>query len=172
MARVSRSSGNIIPNPNPIGLLYLSKMPKCNYPNPATCDSATTDVSPNFSAPGLDPFNANRFDIRVDWAKSERQRLFTRFSYDKLVFSTANVFPSGWDPNYAQNITNGRNILDRRRSNSEFLDRFKVALFLHAPYENQGGPPSYLSTDITQPGFSCFAGRAQVVQTTSLHAVR
>ena len=26
--------GNIITNPNPIGLLYLSKMPKCNYPSP------------------------------------------------------------------------------------------------------------------------------------------
>ena len=61
--------------------------------------------------PGLDPFHAHRFDVRVDWAKSERQRIFTRFSYDKLIFSTANVFPSGWDPDYAQNTTNGRNIL-------------------------------------------------------------
>ncbi|MFY9980335.1 MAG: carboxypeptidase-like regulatory domain-containing protein, partial [Candidatus Sulfotelmatobacter sp.] len=82
--------GNKIPNPNPIGLLFLSKMPHCNYPNPATCDAATTDVSPNYSVPGLDPFNAHRFDVRLDWAKSERQRLFTRFSYDKLIFSTAN----------------------------------------------------------------------------------
>src|SRR6201993_2046386 len=35
--------GNIIPNPNPIGLLYLSHMPKCNYPDPTTCEAATTD---------------------------------------------------------------------------------------------------------------------------------
>ena len=31
--------GNIIPNPNPIGLLYLSHMPKCNYPDPTTCEA-------------------------------------------------------------------------------------------------------------------------------------
>jgi len=52
----------------------------------------------------LDPFKAHRFDVRVDWAQSEKQRFFTRFSYDKLKFSTANVFPSpGWDPDYALN---------------------------------------------------------------------
>ena len=87
--------GNIITNPNPIGLLYLSMMPKCNIPSPTTCDSATSDVSPNFGLPGLDPFKGHRFDVRLDWNKSEKQRIFGRFSYDRLVFSTANVFPSG-----------------------------------------------------------------------------
>src|SRR5580693_5392833 len=55
--------GNKIPTAslNPIGLLYLSNMPKCNFPSPATCDQATTDVSPNFALPGLDPFKAHRF---------------------------------------------------------------------------------------------------------------
>jgi hypothetical protein len=38
--------GNIIPNPNPIALLYLANMPKCNYPTPSTCDQATTDLNP------------------------------------------------------------------------------------------------------------------------------
>src|SRR5208337_4675292 len=103
--------GNKIPNPNPIGLLYLSKMPPCNIPSPSTCNSATTDFTNNFGLPGLDPLNAHRFDVRVDWAKSQRQRLFTRFSYDKLIFSSANVFPSGWDLNYAQNTTNARNVI-------------------------------------------------------------
>src|ERR1700678_2169830 len=81
--------GNIIPNPNPIALLYLANMPKCNYPTPATCDAATTDLNPvtgyNYAAPGLDPLHAHRFDVRVDWAKSDKQRIFTRFSYDKLA---------------------------------------------------------------------------------------
>src|SRR5271155_5713620 len=66
--------GNIITNPNPIGLLYLSKMPACNIPDPTTCQSATSDVSPNFGMPGLDPYTAYRFDVRVDWDKSDRQR--------------------------------------------------------------------------------------------------
>ena len=61
--------------------------------------------------PGLDPTRAHRFDVRVDWNQSERQRIFTRFSYDRLFFSTFNAFNSMWDLNYAQNVTNGRNIL-------------------------------------------------------------
>ena len=144
--------GNKITNPNPIGLLYLSKMPKCNIPSPTTCDSATSDVSPNFGLPGLDPFNAHRFDVRVDWAKSERQRIFGRFSYDKLIFSTANVFPSGWDPDYAQNTTNGRNILlaDDLTLNSSTVLNLRYSFTRH--HENQGGPPSYLSTDISNLG--------------------
>lgn len=154
--------GNIIPNPNPIGLLYLSKMPACNIPNPVSCESATTDVSPNYEAPGLDPFKANRFDVRVDWAASEKQRIFTRFSFDKLVFSTANVFPSGWDLNYAQNVTNGRNALvadDLTLSSSTVL-QLRYSFTRH--YERQGGPPSYLSTDITSLGFPASLAAQQV----------
>ena len=143
--------GNKITNPNPLGLLYLSKMPGCNFPNPSTCNQATSDVSPNFALPGLDPFNAHRFDVRVDWAKSERQRIFTRFSYDKLIFSTANVFPSGWDPDFAQNTTNGRNILiaDDLTLNSTTILNLRYSFTRH--YENQGNP-AYSSTDITNLG--------------------
>lgn len=146
-------AGNKILSPNPIGLLYLSKMPKCNTPSPSTCDAATTDVSPNFSMPGLDPFNAHRFDVRVDWNASEKQRIFTRFSYDKLIFATANVFPSGWDEDYAQNTTNGRNVLvadDLSLSNTMVLN-LRYSFTRH--HENQGGPASYSSTDIASLGF-------------------
>jgi hypothetical protein len=145
--------GNIITNPNPIGLLFLSKMPKCNIPSPTTCDSATSDVQNNFGLPGLDPFHGHRFDIRVDWNQSEKQRIFTRFSYDRLNFATANVFPSGQDINYAQNVTNGRNILlaDDLTLNSSTVLNLRYSFTRH--YEKQGGPPSYLSTDITKLGF-------------------
>ena len=144
--------GNIIPTPNPIGLLYLSKMPHCNFPNAGSCDSATSDIVPNYEQPGLDPFKANRFDVRVDWVASERQRIFTRFSYAKLVFSTANVFPSGWDINYAQNVTNARNVLvaDDLTLNSSTVLQLRYSFTRH--YEKQGGPPSYLSTNITNLG--------------------
>ena len=145
--------GNVITNPNPIGLLYLSKMPKCNLPNPTTCDSATSDSTTNYGLPGIDPYNAHRFDIRVDWNKSDKQRIFTRFSYDKIIFSTANVFPSGWDPNFAQNVTNGRNILvaDDLTLNSSTVLNLRYSFTRH--FENQGGPPSYLSNNITAQGF-------------------
>ena len=148
--------GNKIPTPlNPIASLYLSKMPHCNFPDPTTCDQATTDNTavPNFEAPGLDPLNGHRFDVRVDWNPSERQRIFTRFSYDRLDFSTANVFPSGWDIDYAQNVTNGRNILvadDLTLSTSTVL-QLRYSFTRHN--ENQGGPPSYNSIDITTLGF-------------------
>jgi hypothetical protein len=148
-------TGNIIPNPNPIGLLYLAAMPKCNFPDPVSCEAATNDnpTSPNFEMPGLDPFHAHRFDVRVDWNASDKQRIFTRFSYDKLIFSTANVFPPpGWDPDYALNTTNARNALvadDVTLSSSTVL-QLRYSFTRH--YEKQGGPAPYLSTDLTNLG--------------------
>ena len=144
--------GNIIPNPNPIGKLFLSKMPQCNLPSPTTCDSATSDVVNNYGLPGLDPYHAHRFDVRVDWAESDRQRIFSRFSYDKLIFSTANVFPSGWDTGYAQNTTNGRNVLvgDDLALNATTVLNLRYSFTRH--YENQGNP-AYSSTDIASLGF-------------------
>ncbi|HTS59341.1 MAG TPA: carboxypeptidase-like regulatory domain-containing protein [Terriglobales bacterium] len=156
--------GNKIPNPNPIGLNYLSMMPKCNLPNPTTCDSAPVDVQNNYGMPGLDPFHAQRFDVRVDWNASEKQRIFTRFSYDRLIFSSANVFPSGWDINYAQNLTNGRNILvaDDITLNPSTILNLRYSFTRHS--ENQGGPPSYSSINITQLGFPASLAAAQVFQ--------
>src|SRR5579863_3149533 len=140
-------AGNVITNPNPIGLLYLSKMPHCNYPDPVSCDAATSDVESNYQVPGLDPFRSHRFDVRVDWAKSESQRIFTRFSYDKLKFSTANVFPSGWDLDYAQNTTNGRNVLvaDDLTLNATTVLNLRYSFTRH--FENQGNP-TWQSNDI------------------------
>jgi hypothetical protein len=157
--------GNKIPNPNPIALLFLSNMPKCNLPDPVTCDQATTDVSNNFGLPGLDPFKAHRFDVRVDWVKSEKQRIFTRFSYDHLFFTQADVFPPpGWDPNYAQNLTNGRNALvaDDLTLNSTTVLNLRYSFTRH--HEVQQGQPSYGSTDITKLGFPASLAAQQVVK--------
>jgi hypothetical protein len=155
---------NVIPSPNPIGLLFLANMPKCNLPDPNTCEQATSDVQ-NFGLPGLDPFKAHRFDIRVDWNKSDRQRIFTRFSYDHLFFTQANVFPSpGWDPNYAQNLTNGRNVLvaDDLTLNSSTVLNLRYSFTRH--HEVQQGQTSYGSTDITKFGFPASLAAQQVVK--------
>jgi hypothetical protein len=155
--------GNKITNPNPIGLLFLSNMPHCNIPSPTTCDSANTDVVNNYGLPGLDPFKAHRFDIRVDWAASERQRIFTRFSFDRLFFTQANVFPApGWDINYAQNSTNGRNVLvaDDLTLNSSTVLQLRYSFTRH--YERQGGQPSYNSVDLTSLGFPASLAAQQV----------
>ncbi len=142
---------NIIPNPNPIALKFLSMMPKCNVsPN---CDSATDGAVSNFYLPGLDPTRAHRFDVRVDWNQSQRQHIFTRFSYDHLFFSTFNAFGNMWDANYAQNTTNGRNILiaDDLTLNPTTVLQLRYSFTRH--YENQGGDPRQVGTDITALGF-------------------
>jgi hypothetical protein len=117
----------------------------------------------NFGLPGLDPFKAHRFDVRVDWDKSEKQRIFTRFSYDRLFFTQANVFPPpGWDINFAQNLTNGRNVLvaDDLTLNSSTVLQLRYSFTRH--YEKQGGQPSYLTTDLTSLGFPASLAADQV----------
>ncbi len=156
---------NVIPTPNPIASLFLANMPKCNLPDPVSCDAQTGDVSNNFGLPGLDPLKAHRFDVRVDWAKSEKQRIFTRFSYDHLFFTQADVFPSpGWDPNYAQNLTNGRNVLvaDDLTLNSSTVLNLRYSFTRH--HEAQQGQPSYGSTDITKLGFPAALAAQQVIK--------
>jgi hypothetical protein len=155
--------GNIITNPNPIALEFLSHFPKCNVG--ANCDSATSDVVNNFYAPGVDPRKEHRFDIRMDWNKSERQRIFGRFSFDRLFFSGFNAFNNMWDLNYAQNVTNGRNILlaDDLTLNSSTVLQMRYSFTRH--HENQGGDPRQNGFDITQLGFPAALAAQQVYKT-------
>ncbi|MGB8259905.1 MAG: carboxypeptidase regulatory-like domain-containing protein [Terracidiphilus sp.] len=144
-------AGNKIASPSPVGLKFLSEMPKCNVG--ASCDSSPDGTVNNLYLPGLDPTNAKRFDIRVDWNKSERQHLFSRFSFDRLFTSTFNAFHSMWDLNYAQNVTNGRNLLlaDDITLNSSTVLQLRYSFTRH--YESQGGDPRQVGFDITTLGF-------------------
>ena len=143
---------NKIANPNPIGVKFLSEMPKCNV-SPATCDTDPNGTLNNFFLPGLDPTTAQKFDVRVDWAKSQAQRIFGRFSFDRLFTSTFNAFNNMWDLNYAQNVTNGRNVLlaDDYTINPTTVLQLRYSFTRH--YENQGGDPGQVGYDITQLGF-------------------
>ncbi len=146
-------ANNIIPNPNPIALEFLSHFPKCNVNTNGDCDVATDGAVNNLYVPGLDPTTAQKFDIRMDWNQSEKQRIFGRFSFDRLFLSTFNAFGNMWDLNYAQNVTNGRNILiadDLTLSQSMFL-QLRYSFTRH--YENQGGDPRQVGFDITTIGF-------------------
>src|SRR6201998_4330970 len=146
-------ANNKITNPNPIALKFLSEFPKCNYPNPTTCDASSDDESLNYFAPGLDPTSAPRFYIRMDWVRRQKQRIFGRFSFDRLFTSTYNAFHNMWDLNYAQNVTNGRNVLladDLTLNPSTFL-QLRYSFTRH--YENQGGDPAQNGFDITTLGF-------------------
>ena len=148
-------AGNKITNSNATAAKFLSEFPKCNHSNVAgvPCDQASDDITYNYFAPGLDPTTAQRFDVRVDWSKSERQRIFGRFSFDRLFNSTYNAFGNMWDPNYAQNVTNGRNILvadDYTLSPTTVL-QLRYSFTRH--FENQGGDPGQVGYDITSLGF-------------------
>ncbi|HZB87770.1 MAG TPA: carboxypeptidase regulatory-like domain-containing protein [Terracidiphilus sp.] len=145
-------AGNIITNPNPIALKFLSELPKCNV-NPQTCDTDPNGTFNNFFAPGLDPTTAQRFDTRIDWVQSEKQRVFGRFSFARLFTSTFNAFGNDYDINYAQQISNARNFVvgdDLTLSPTTVLQlRYSFTRL----FQNQGGDPAQIGTDITQLGF-------------------
>jgi Carboxypeptidase regulatory-like domain len=147
--------GNVVINPSPIAEKFLSEMPKCNYSNipGVPCDQASNDLLPNFFLPGLDPTKAQKFDIRIDWDQSEKQHIFGRFSFDRLLLATFNSFGNEWDLNYAQNVTNARNILlaDNLTLTPTTVLQLRYSFTRH--YENQGGDPQQVGTDITSLGF-------------------
>ncbi len=147
-------AGNIITNPNPIAVKFLSEMPKCNVPNPSTCDAATNGAISNFFAPGVDPSSAQKFDVRLDYDLSDKQHIFGRFSFARLTSSLVNAFGNEWDPFYAQNITNARNILlaDDYTFNSNTVLQLRYSFVRH--YEDQTGDPRQNGTDsLTSLGF-------------------
>ncbi len=157
-------TNNIVTNQNPIATKFLSEFPKCNYPNPSTCDASSDDISLNYFAPGLDPTTAQRFDVRMDWTKSEKQRIFGRFSFDRLFNSTYNAFGNMWDLNYAQNVTNGRNFLlaDDLTLNPTSVLQLRYSFTRH--YENQGGDPRQDGFDITTLGFPASLAAQEVIK--------
>jgi Carboxypeptidase regulatory-like domain len=142
---------------SPTALAFLAHYPKCNFPDPTTCDTAQDPNNPfhlnNFQAPGLDPITGHRFDIRVDYNKSEKQRLFSRFSYARTTVAGVNAFNNQWDPNYAQNVTNARNFIvgDDYTINSTTVLQLRYSFTRQ--YTNQGGDPRQNGFDITSLGF-------------------
>ena len=147
-------TNNQISSPSPIAEKFLSEMPKCNLSNTGVpCDQQSDDLTPNFFLPGLDPTTAQKFDVRIDWAKSEAQRIFGRFSFDRLFTSMFNSFGNMWDLNYAQNVTNGRNVLlaDDLTINPTTVLQLRYSFTRH--FENQGGDPAQVGLDITHLGF-------------------
>jgi hypothetical protein len=159
-------AGNVIPNPNPIGLKFLAEMPKCNRDvNGVPCDTDGSGAINNFFLPGTDPYIAHRFDIRADWMISDKQRFFSRFSFDRLFFSLFNAFGNMYDLNYAQNTTNGRNVLlgDDITINNSTVLQLRYSFVRH--YENQGGDPRQNGFDITTLGFPSSLAAEQVNKT-------
>lgn len=146
---------------SPTALGFLSHLPQCNYPSPSTCNADTGNHLNNLQLPGLDPLNAHRFDVRMDFDKSDRQRIFSRFSFARGFLSEFNAFGSAWDPNYAQNRTNARNFIigDDYTINATTVLQLRYSFTRR--YENQGGDPSQNGFDITTLGFPASLAAAE-----------
>ena len=148
---------NIIANPNPIALKYLSEFPKCNFPSASTCEAVTASgpygATNNLFLPGLDPTTGQKFDVRMDYYLSEKQHIFGRFSFSRTTNATFNAFGDIWDPNYALNVTNARNaiVADDFTLNPTTVLQLRYSFTRH--YENQGGDPAQNGFDITTLGF-------------------
>jgi len=97
--------------------------------------------------PGVDPSSAQKFDIRMDFDQSEKQHIFGRFSFARLSSSLVNAFNNVWDPFYAQNITNARNVLlaDDYTFNSNTVLQLRYSFTRH--YEDQTGDPGQTAVD-------------------------
>ena len=157
-------AGNKITNLNATTSKFLSEMPKCNVSNipGVPCDTASDDITYNYFAPGLDPTTAQRADVRIDWNVGDKQRIFARFSMDRLFNSTFNAFGNMWDLNYAQNVTNGKNILiaDDYTFNASTFLQLRYSFTRH--FENQGGDPRQDGFDITTLGFPASLAAAEI----------
>ncbi|MGA3011198.1 MAG: TonB-dependent receptor [Terracidiphilus sp.] len=138
---------NVITSPNPIAEKFLSMLPACNIPDPTSCQTDTGNHLNNFFKPGLDPTTAQRFDVRMDYYKGDKQRIFGRFSFDRLFNSSFNAYGNAWDEDYAQNITNGRNFIigDDYTLNATTVLQLRYSFTRH--HENQGGDPGQSAVD-------------------------
>jgi hypothetical protein len=135
---------------DPVAKNFLAQFP---LPAPNQPGTGPYHIN-NYFGSGLDPNKAQKFDIRGDYYLSEKQRLFARFSFDRLFFSDANLYGSGHlDPFYWQNITNGRNILlaDDYTLSATSVLQLRYSFTRH--YENQTGDPSQNGFDISKLGF-------------------
>jgi hypothetical protein len=159
------STLNCIPSAylNPIAQKFLSQFPK---PTVTTYDPINNPHhANNLYVPGLDPTTAQKFDVRMDYYLGDKQRIFGRFSFDRLFSSGVNAFNNMWDLNYAQNITNGRNFLigDDYTINPTTVLQVRYSFTRH--YEDQGGDPRQDGFDITTLGFPSSLAAEEVYKT-------
>lgn len=142
---------NVIPQADldPIALKYAQQYPKANR----------AGVGPyhlnNYFGSGLDPNNAQKFDIRIDGYRGQKQHIFGRFSFARLLWGSADLYGANniYDPLYYQTVTNARNFLlaDDITLGKNTLLQLRYSFTRH--YENQTGDPRQTGFDMTSLGF-------------------
>lgn len=143
--------GNVIPQVDldPVATAFANKFPEPNYP----ADPTDPYHTGNYRSSGLDPQNAQKFDVRLDYAQSAKNRLFGRFSYGRLDFGNADLYHNGYDPYYYVNLTNTRNVLigDDLMLGKAGVLQLRYSFTRH--YEDQTGDPKQNNFDIASVGF-------------------
>ncbi|WP_446743614.1 carboxypeptidase regulatory-like domain-containing protein [Silvibacterium acidisoli] len=145
-------AGNIVPSSmfDPVAKYFADKLPLPNAPG---------DGSPyhrnNYSGSGLDPQNAHKFDVRIDYSPNQKQRIFARYSYGNLNFGNADLYGSSdeFDPYYYVNITKTHNVVlgDDITLSPTMVLSLRGSWTRH--FENQTGDPRQNNFDISSVGF-------------------
>ncbi|MGA7521738.1 MAG: carboxypeptidase regulatory-like domain-containing protein [Acidobacteriaceae bacterium] len=153
-------SGNKIPQGdlNQIALNYGPQLPAPN----------AVGIGPyhlnNYSGSGLDPNDAQKFDIRLDGYRGQKQHIYGRFSFARLLLANADLYGSSdiYDPYYYHIVTNARNFLlaDDFTLTQNTLLQFRYSFTRH--YENQTGDPRQVGFDMTKLGFPSSLAAQQV----------
>ncbi|MGA9718103.1 MAG: carboxypeptidase-like regulatory domain-containing protein [Acidobacteriaceae bacterium] len=144
-------AGNIIPQQNidPVATYFASK-----FPLPNQTGEGPFHVN-NYSGSGLDPLHSQKFDVRMDYALNQKNRIFGRFSFGRLNFGNADLYGSSnmFDPLYYVNVTNTRNVLlgDDIPLSSTSMVQLRYSFTRH--FENQTGDPRQNGYNITTAGF-------------------
>jgi Carboxypeptidase regulatory-like domain/TonB dependent receptor len=143
---------------NATALAYTAEFPQPNQPEVGEYHLN------NYFASGLQPNNAQKFDIRMDFNQSAKQHIFGRFSFDRNKFGNVDLYGASniYDPNYYQNVTNGRNVLlaDDWTFSPKTLLQLRVSYTRH--YEDQTGDPRQIGFDMTSLGFPASLAGQQV----------
>jgi hypothetical protein len=125
-----------------------------HFPSPNTPGVGPYHLN-NFFGSGLDLNNAQKFDARVDFYKGEKQHLYGRFSFARLLLTDADLYGSAniYDPHYYHIVTNARNFLlaDDYTLGQNTLLQLRYSFTRH--YENQTGDPRQVGFDMTTLGF-------------------
>jgi hypothetical protein len=150
-------AGNQIPQSmlNPTALKMQNLYPSPNqagqgiYHNNNYFDASTT------------PNDADKFDARLDYYKSQRQQIFGRYSFAQMLYGTADHYHNGADPSYYADRTRGQNVLlgDNITINPSTLLQVRYSFTRHA--EAQSAPPIPKGYDLVSLGFPSFMAAAE-----------
>jgi hypothetical protein len=134
-----------------------------NFPSPNNAGVGPYHLN-NYTASGLDPNDAQKFDIRIDGYRSAKQHIYGRFSFARLLLADADLYGASniYDPNFYHIVTNARNFLlaDDISLSQNTLLQLRYSFTRH--YENQTGDPRQVGFDMTTLGFPASLAAQQV----------